>query len=341
MHSATTATGRPLPPPGKTLPKNRPAPLTSRAPRHAAAAKPDATSELQCYIPVLSDNDRRSPRKINRQPRRLESCVSHTKQTSAPQINRQQMRTLHPAFFAGLVTPPITNDYSPITTHSLSNRHTSRLENAISHRKQTLGTRPNRHFLQVSAIHNHQAAATNRPLKAASKIVSNRQWQILEINVNLSKQTIAPRSNRHKNAVIKCEKSHITTARRRLRWLLPLFLIPNWYITTFGGCTIMLARTNVRKILLVSLVSILLCGMVASELPELLTLTNDTSNDFTVRNTSTAGLRALPDSHRPVRIVAVNSSVPAAILLHSRRSAIETAAPVPSELFILHSVLRT
>ena len=304
MHSATTATGRPLPPPGKSLPKNRPAPLSCRSTRQLADPKPHVTSELQCYIPA----------------------------PAATRLLRARFAKGHS------FTQSAFREGSRITRHSRSNRHTPRLENAISRRKQTLGTPSNRHFLQGSASHNLRIANVDRPPQAASKNVSNRQWQILEINVNLSKQTIAPRSNRHKNAVIKREKFPITTARR---WLLPLFLIPNRCITTFGGCTIMLARIKVRKILLVSLVSILLCGMVASELPELLTLTNDTSNDFTVRNTSTAGLRALPDSHRPVRIVAVNSSVPAAILLHSRRSAIETAAPVPSELFILHSVLRT
>ncbi len=215
MHSATTATGRPLPPPEKALPKNRPTPLSCRAPRQLAARKPHVTPEQQCYIPEVTDNDRRSSRKINRQPRRLESAISHTKQTPAPPINRQQMRTLHPAFFAGLVTPQITNlprwqagHYSPTcladrrgTTHSLPNRHTPRLENAISRRKQTLGTLSSRHFLRVPASHNHRIAATHRPPQAASNNVSNRQWQILEINVNLSKQTIAPRSNRHKNAL--------------------------------------------------------------------------------------------------------------------------------------------
>ena len=226
MHSATTATGRPLPPPRKTLPKYRPAPLSCRAARQLAAPKPHVTSQLQCYIPALIDNDRRSPRKFNRQPRRLESTISPTKQTRAPQINRQQMRTLHPAFFAGPATskitihstsnrrnqhaamrttdraPHLTNYYSSITTPSLSNRHTPRLENAISPRKQTLGTRSNRHFLHVSASHNHRIETANRPPQAASNNVSNRQWQILEINVNLSKQTIAPRSNRHKNALL-------------------------------------------------------------------------------------------------------------------------------------------
>ncbi|MGA8021934.1 MAG: hypothetical protein WCC18_03795, partial [Candidatus Acidiferrales bacterium] len=58
----------------------------------------------------------------------------------------------------------------------------------------------------------------DRPPQAASKSVSNRQWQILEINVNLSKQTIAPRSNRHKNALIKCQKSRATTPRHESRF---------------------------------------------------------------------------------------------------------------------------
>ncbi len=151
MHSATTATGRPLPPPGKTPPKNRPAPLSCRAARQLAAPKPHVTSQLQCYIPApavtYGSSLIISHCKFNRQPRRLESSVSHTKQTPAPQFNRQQ-----------IATPQITNHYSPTC---LAGRRVT------THRR------------------------------------SNRQWQILEINVNLSKQTIAPRSNRHKNAVIK------------------------------------------------------------------------------------------------------------------------------------------
>ncbi len=167
MRSATTATGRPLPTPGKTLAKNRPAPLSCRAARQLAAPKPHVTSQLQCYIPALIDNDCRSPRsthnKINRQPCQLETSVSHTKQTSAPQINRQQIAT------------------SKITHLGISNRR------------------------------NQQAAPafTRHSSRITRHCRSNRQWQILEINVNLSKQTIAPRSNRHKNAVVKRQKSHI------------------------------------------------------------------------------------------------------------------------------------
>jgi hypothetical protein len=114
MHSATMATGRPLPPPGKTLSKSRPAPLTPRAPRLPAAPKPHVTSELQCCILVPASSCHSSfncperttrstahhHRQINRQPRRLESSVSHTKQTPAPPINRQQFTTSRIAPFA-------------------------------------------------------------------------------------------------------------------------------------------------------------------------------------------------------------------------------------------------
>ena len=102
----------------------------------------------------------------------------------------------------------------------------------------------------------------------------------------------------------------------------------------------MLGRTKIRELLVRSLLSILLCGVVASEFPELLTLTDNTSNDFTVRKTNTEGLGTLPDARAPVRIADINSSVPAATLLHSLIP-FEKAAPVSSELFILHSVLRT
>jgi hypothetical protein len=124
-------------------------------------------------------------------------------------------------------------------------------------------------------------------------------------------------------------------------YLFPLFMIRNRRISWFSSDKMMLARTTIRKLLVWSLFSLLLCGVVASEFPELLTLTDNASNDFTVRKTSTEGLLALPGARGPVRIADINSSVPATTVLHSRLIPFEKAAPVPSELFILHSVLRT
>jgi hypothetical protein len=226
MHSATPATGRPLPPRGKSLPKSHPVPLSCRPARQLATPNPHVTyvtSHPKCYIPAPAPTPH-APRvtgraKFNRQPRRLEFTVSRTKQTPAPRFNRQQITT------SKITHPSISNRYnqksaqaptrhsSLITHHCLSSRHTPRLENAISHRKQTVHTRSNRHFLQVSGSYKLRIAEAHRPPQAASKNVSNRQRQILEINVNLSKQTIAPRSNRHKNAILSSPKFHITTER--------------------------------------------------------------------------------------------------------------------------------
>jgi hypothetical protein len=220
MHSATTATGRPLPPPGKTLPKNLPAPLSCRAAHQLAAAKfhvTYVTSHRQCYIPAPAPTAHSariaSHYKINRQPRRLEFTVSPTKQTPEPQINRQQITTskiTHPNRHNQNAAPAGARHSSLATRHCRSNRHSVRLESAVSHRKQTLGTLSNRHFLQVSASHQLQIESPHRPPHKAS----NRQWQILEINVNHSKQTIAPRSNQHKNVFIKRQKSRIAAACR-------------------------------------------------------------------------------------------------------------------------------
>jgi hypothetical protein len=41
------------------------------------------------------------------------------------------------------------------------------------------------------------------------------------------------------------------------------------------------------KILVPTIVGLLLCGLVASELPEILSLTDNTANDFTIRKAST------------------------------------------------------
>ena len=270
MHSATTATGKPLPPPGKSPPKNRPAPLTSRPARRPTAQRkfhpPTSTvgaaeisparkggekparsatpiavpfprsfrvaviapssdrarplpsrplrhvsaqpsplntraahrraacaaqfsSMLHCYIPALIDNERRSPLEINRQPRRLEFTVSRTKQTPAPQINRQLIATskiTHSSIsnhHNQNAAPARTRHSSRIARHYRSNRHTSSLENATSRRKQTVDTLSNRHFLQVCASHQLPTAHAHRP----THIVSNRQWQILEIVKNSAK----------------------------------------------------------------------------------------------------------------------------------------------------------
>ena len=200
MRSATTATGRPLSPPGKTLPKNRPAPLTSRAPRHPAAPKPHVTSQRQCYIPAPAVT-RHSPLitrhcKFNRQPARLEFAISPTKQTPAPQFNRQLFGTFEiqsctlAILIQRIAAPFFTNYESRFTSHAVSNRHSPRLENATSHRKQTLGTLSNRHFLQGPRSHQRRMAITDCPPHVATSIASNRQYKILDFTKNPTKTHI-------------------------------------------------------------------------------------------------------------------------------------------------------
>ena len=194
MHSATTATGRPLPPPGASLPNNRPAPVSCRAARQLAAAKPHVTSQLQCYIPALIDNRRRSQRQFNRQPVRLEFAISPTKQTPAPQFNRQQIAT------SRFTTHSSRNACAPRIAAALLDTNGRFLRNNNSRNSFKTNDRVNSYSIQTATL---AAKCTT----AGS--VSNRQSQILEIAVNLSKQTIAPRSNRHKNAFIKYQKSGV------------------------------------------------------------------------------------------------------------------------------------
>ncbi len=99
MRSATTATGRSLPPPGKTLAKNRPAPLTDRPTHRTPASKLQHNHKLQCYIPAPA-------------PTRHSSLI-----TGHRHVNRQPARRA-------------TNQESQLTNHVRSNRHTSRLQSA-------------------------------------------------------------------------------------------------------------------------------------------------------------------------------------------------------------------
>jgi hypothetical protein len=98
-------------------------------------------------------------------------------------------------------------------------------------------------------------------------------------------------------------------------------------------------RTNISKILLPGLVFLLLCGIVAGEFPELLSLSDNTANDFTVRRTDSVVSPALLGASTHVRKADINSST--CELHFSRVSPFEKAELVPSAAFTVHSVLRT
>jgi hypothetical protein len=101
------------------------------------------------------------------------------------------------------------------------------------------------------------------------------------------------------------------------------------------------SRALLRKILVQALVVLLLCVLVALEFPELLILTDDTTNDFTVRRTNAIDLLDLQDSSGHLGIPGIDSS---ALVLEPRLSPpgpFEEAVVPSSDLSILHSVLRT
>jgi hypothetical protein len=90
----------------------------------------------------------------------------------------------------------------------------------------------------------------------------------------------------------------------------------------------------------IALVSLLLCAIVASELPELLSLTDSAANDFTVRS---ADSLVWPVSHtaKIVRKAAINFSNSTQDRPFERLGALEKTELAPSLRLILYFVLRT
>jgi hypothetical protein len=94
------------------------------------------------------------------------------------------------------------------------------------------------------------------------------------------------------------------------------------------------------KLLISAIVFVLLCGIMATELPELLTLADNPTNDFTVRTAS-----SVEDVHvlSAVKQGAIHSAVRAVVehaLVDLATATPGGASPTRSGLFILHSALR-
>jgi hypothetical protein len=178
METATRTESRAQQAFGQTL---APRPAASQNPRpYERLTTTDHRPQLDVTMlqALLFRNSRRKHSQINLQ------------QNATSRIARPSISNRHNQHAAPWTTDRalrITSGYSPNPTHSLSSRHSSRLENALSRRKQTLGTRSNRHFLRVSECHQRRIADPARPPHVASNIVSNRQWQILEIAKNSTK----------------------------------------------------------------------------------------------------------------------------------------------------------
>ena len=97
---------------------------------------------------------------------------------------------------------------------------------------------------------------------------------------------------------------------------------------------------DLGKLLTSAIVFLLLFGIVSTELPELLTLTDNASNDFTVcKASSVEGVRVLSAAkectiHFAVRTLGQHGGVELATVT------VVGDSPTRSGLFILHSVLR-
>jgi hypothetical protein len=99
-------------------------------------------------------------------------------------------------------------------------------------------------------------------------------------------------------------------------------------------------RIGVGKTVASVLICLLLCGVVAAEFPEFLSLTDNTANDFTVSKANIVVLRASPDARRHVRMTDIDFNIPAPTSRFSHLNPFEKAVLPPLGLFILHSILR-
>ena len=100
-------------------------------------------------------------------------------------------------------------------------------------------------------------------------------------------------------------------------------------------------RISIGKIVAKAMILLLLCGIVAEEFPELLSLTDDTANDFTVRRVDPVVSPSLLVARRHVRQVDIGSNTYAPELLFLSARPFERTVLILSGAFILHSILRT
>ena len=93
------------------------------------------------------------------------------------------------------------------------------------------------------------------------------------------------------------------------------------------------------KLLVAVAASVFLLGIVATELPELLTLSDNTSNDFALRKADSAECASMLSTanHRPMPLNMKDSEYGTDICC---APALEDPKPASPDLFFLHSVLR-
>src|SRR5580704_17758519 len=141
----------------------------------------------------LSPLIEKGEQKANREPLRLETNVTHTKQTHELSSNREKDAVFHPA--APAANAPPRNQKG----EQKANREWIRLEFIVTHRKQKPESISNREKVAVFHPANPAPEAAGRNQKGEQK--ANRESLRLEINVTHTKQKPDLISNREKEAV--------------------------------------------------------------------------------------------------------------------------------------------
>jgi hypothetical protein len=100
-------------------------------------------------------------------------------------------------------------------------------------------------------------------------------------------------------------------------------------------------RTQIDRIFVQVLVVLLLSVIVMAQFPELLSLVDDTTNDFTVKTTNALDSLVLLHASRPVRIIYTESNCPEPGFPFSHVTLADNPLWVPSKLLMLNGVLRT
>jgi hypothetical protein len=102
----------------------------------------------------------------------------------------------------------------------------------------------------------------------------------------------------------------------------------------------MSSRSTIVRSFGVALVSLLLCAIFASELPELLSLTDNTANDYELRSADSLVSPVL-DSTRKVQKPAIELNISTQDLLLGPLVSPQKTELAPLRLFVLYNALRT
>jgi hypothetical protein len=99
-------------------------------------------------------------------------------------------------------------------------------------------------------------------------------------------------------------------------------------------------RSILARLMFSAIAFVLICGIVSAELPECLSLTDNTTNDFTVRkNVSIEHIHLLRAAKQGPFQVVLTTVKPSATELWT--ATVKGASAICTRLFIFHSVLRT